>query len=178
MKIRVFYCTSSLSAHYLAHIEFGITGGCLTCLLVIDMCPCLWILTLILTLTSELHISTSYPGHFASGQRKWPWHRPVTWPQNLQYLGCSIMVIYAYKYVYRIIIYIVISGGARPQNLGGAAFEGQTHILGGKIEFLKRYCYLPMPLSQDFCLPPPRRFAPLSKGGDIPRNTASGGRIS
>jgi hypothetical protein len=52
---------------------------------------------------------TSYPGHFASGQRKWPWHRPVTWPQNLQYLGCSIMIIYAYKYVYRIIIYIVIT---------------------------------------------------------------------
>ena len=53
--------------------------------------------------------STSYPGHFASGQRKWSWHRPVTWPQNLQYLGCSIMIIYAYKYVYRIIIYIVIT---------------------------------------------------------------------
>ena len=47
--------------------------------------------------------------------------------------------------------------------LGGGAFEGQTHILGGKIEFLKRYCYLPMPLSQDFC-PPPRRFAPLKRG--------------
>ena len=55
------------------------------------------------------------------------------------------------------------------------AFEGQTHILGGKIEFLKRYCYLPMPLSQDVC-PPPRRFVPppLSKGGDSPRNTAPG----
>jgi hypothetical protein len=38
---------------------------------------------------------TSYPGHFASDQ-------------NLQYLGCSIMIIYAYKYVYRIIMYIVI----------------------------------------------------------------------
>jgi hypothetical protein len=37
--------------------------------------------------------------------------------------------------------------------------------------------FLPMPLSQDFC-PPPRRFAPLSKEGDIPRNTAPGGRIS
>ena len=24
--------------HYLAHIEFGITGGCSTCLLVIDSC--------------------------------------------------------------------------------------------------------------------------------------------
>jgi hypothetical protein len=53
--------------------------------------------------------STSYPGHFASGKRKWPWHRLVTWPQNLQYLGCSIMIIYTYKYVYRIIIYILIT---------------------------------------------------------------------
>jgi hypothetical protein len=53
--------------------------------------------------------ATSYPGYFASGKRKWPWHRPVTWPQNLQYLGCSIMIIYTYKYVYRIIIYILIT---------------------------------------------------------------------
>ena len=60
---------------------------------------------------------------------------------------------------------------------GGGAFEGQTHILGGKIEFLKRYCFLPMPLSHDFC-PPPRRFVPLSKGGDIPRYTAPGLRIT
>ena len=59
------------------------------------------------------------------------------------------------------------SGGARPQNLGGGGhLRGKLIFSGGKIEFLKRYCYLPMPLSQDFC-PPPRRFAPLSKGGDI-----------
>jgi hypothetical protein len=72
------------------------------------------------------------------------------------------------------------SGGARPQNLGGH-LRGKLIFWGGggKIEFLKRHCYLPMPLSQDFCpLPPPRRFAALSKGGDIPRNTAPGGRIS
>ena len=72
---------------------------------------------------------------------------------------------------------LVASGGARPQNLGGH-LRGKLIFWGGKIEFLKRYCYLPMPLSQDFCPPPPRRFAPLSKGGDIPRNTAPGGRIS
>jgi hypothetical protein len=47
----------------------------------------------------------------------------------------------------------------------GGAFEGQTHILGGKIEFLKRYCYLPMPLSQDFC--PPPGDSPLSQKGAI-----------
>jgi hypothetical protein len=56
------------------------------------------------------------------------------------------------------------SGSARPQNLGGY-LRGKLIFWEGKIEFLKRYCYLPMPLSQDFC-PPPRRFAPLSKGGD------------
>jgi hypothetical protein len=56
------------------------------------------------------------------------------------------------------------SGGARPQNFfGGGAFEGQTHILGGMIEFLKRYCYLPMPLSQDFC--PPQEIRPPLKMG-------------
>jgi hypothetical protein len=69
------------------------------------------------------------------------------------------------------------SGGARPQNLGGHLRGKLIFWGGGKIEFLKRYCYLPMPLSQDFG-PPPRRFAPLSKGGDIPRNTAPGGRLS
>jgi hypothetical protein len=68
---------------------------------------------------------------------------------------------------------LVDSGGARPQNLG-RHLSGKLIFWGGK---LKRYCYLPMPLSQDFC-PPPRRFAPVSKGGDIPRNTAPGGRIS
>ena len=48
---------------------------------------------------------------------------------------------------------------------GGGAFEGQTHIWGGgKIEFLKRYGYLPMPLSQDFC-PHPQEIHPPSKGG-------------
>ena len=59
----------------------------------------------------------------------------------------------------------------------GGAFEGQTHILGGKIEFLKRYCFLPMPLSHHFC-PPPQEIRPLSKGGDIPRYTAPGVRIT
>ena len=53
---------------------------------------------------------------------------------------------------------------------GGGAFEGQTHILRGQDRFL------PMPLSQDFCPPPPGDSPPLSKGGDIPRNTAPGGR--
>jgi hypothetical protein len=49
---------------------------------------------------------------------------------------------------------------------GGGAFEGQTRILGGKIEFLKRYCYLPMPLSPDFC-PPPSGDSPPSQKGAI-----------
>jgi hypothetical protein len=43
----------------------------------------------------------------------------------------------------------------------GGAFEGQTHILGK--EFLKRYCYLAMPFSQDFC-PPPGDSPPSQKG--------------
>jgi hypothetical protein len=38
------------SAHYLAHIELNVTGGCSTCLL---LCCCLWILTLILALTQN-----------------------------------------------------------------------------------------------------------------------------
>jgi hypothetical protein len=56
--------------------------------------------------------------------------------------------------------YVIFSGGARLQNLGGH-LRGKLIFWGGKIEVLKRYCYLPMPLSQDF-RPPPRRFAPLS----------------
>ena len=58
------------------------------------------------------------------------------------------------------------SGGARPQNLGeGGIWWAHSYFFwgGGKIEFLKRYCYLPMPLSHNFC-PPPRRFAPSQKG--------------
>ena len=66
---------------------------------------------------------------------------------------------------------------------GGGTFEGQTHILGGKIEFLKRYCYLPMPLSQDFCPPPSPGDSPPSQkwaiflgiphlGDEYPRNIA------
>jgi hypothetical protein len=52
-----------------------------------------------------------------------------------------------------------ISDGAWPQNLGGGGIEEQTHILGGgKIEFLKRYCHLPMPLSQEFR--PPQEIRP------------------
>jgi hypothetical protein len=60
----------------------------------------------------------------------------------------------------------VHSGGARPQNLG-EHLRGKHIFWGGKIEFLKRYCYLPMPLSQDFC---PRTFVPglLSPPGDSP----------
>jgi hypothetical protein len=51
-------------------------------------------------------------------------------------------------------------GGARSSELGGGAFEGQTHIWGGgNVEFSKRYCYLPMPLSQNFRPPPFKRGA-------------------
>ena len=51
----------------------------------------------------------------------------------------------------------------------------------GEIEFLKRYCYLPMPLSQDVC-PPPGDSPPSQKGAiflgipppedEYPRNIA------
>jgi hypothetical protein len=52
------------SAHYLAHTEFEVTGGCSTCLLVIlSMSCCLWILTLILTLT-KLRDMKLYPVFF------------------------------------------------------------------------------------------------------------------
>jgi hypothetical protein len=38
------------SAHYLAHTELDVTGGCSTCL---PMCRCLWILTIILALIQK-----------------------------------------------------------------------------------------------------------------------------
>jgi hypothetical protein len=68
--------------------------------------------------------------------------------------------------------FLTPSGGARPQNFwggGGGHLRGKLIFGGGKIEFLKRYCYLPIPLSKDFCS---SQEIPLSKGGDIPRNTA------
>jgi hypothetical protein len=36
--------------------------------------------------------------------------------------------------------YLVYSGGARSRNLGGH-LRGKLIFWGGKIEFLKRYCY-------------------------------------
>jgi hypothetical protein len=52
----------------------------------------------------------------------------------------------------------------RRQNLGGH-LRGKLIFWGGKIEFLKRYCYLPMLLSQDFCPPPPQEIRPPLKRG-------------
>ena len=49
--------------------------------------------------------------------------------------------------------------------LGGGHLRGKLIFWGGKIEFLKRYCYLPMPLSQDFCPPPPQEIRPPLKRG-------------
>jgi hypothetical protein len=43
-------CQFLPSAHYLAHTELDVTGGCSTCL---PMCRCLCILTLILALTQK-----------------------------------------------------------------------------------------------------------------------------
>ena len=58
------------------------------------------------------------------------------------------------------------SGGARPQNLRGH-LRGKLIFWRGKIEFLKRYCYLPMPLSQDFSPPPPPGDSSPSQKGAI-----------
>ena len=72
------------------------------------------------------------------------------------------------------------SGGARPQNLGGGGgghLRGKL-IFGGGGDIIFKKVLLPMPLSQDFCPPTPKEIRPLSEGGDIPRNTAPGGRIS
>ena len=55
------------------------------------------------------------------------------------------------------------------QNLGGGGeFEGQTHILGGQDRIFKKVqLFVHAVVTGLFS--PPRRFAPLSKGGDIPR---------
>jgi hypothetical protein len=55
---------------------------------------------------------------------------------------------------------------------------GQTRILGGQDRIFKRYCYLPMPLSQDF-RPPPQEIRPPLRGGGggIPMNIALGVNI-
>ena len=57
---------------------------------------------------------------------------------------------------------------------GGGHLRGKLIFGGGKIEFLRRYCYLPMPLLQDVSTPPPRSSTPSQKEGDIPRNIAHG----
>ena len=57
------------------------------------------------------------------------------------------------------------------------AFEGQTHILGGQDRIFKKV-QLFAHAAVTGLLSPPQEIRPLSKGGDIPRNTAPGGRIS
>jgi hypothetical protein len=59
-----------------------------------------------------------------------------------------------------------IRGGRQVLRIGGGGHLRGKLIFGGggNVEFSKRYCYLPMPLSQNF------RPPPFQKGGDIPRN--------
>ena len=59
----------------------------------------------------------------------------------------------------------------------GGAFEGQTHILGGQDRIFKKVVLFAHAVVTGLS-PPPRRFASLSKGGDIPKNTVPGGRMS
>ena len=55
-------------------------------------------------------------------------------------------------------------GGARPQNLGGGAFEGQTHIWGaGQDRIFKKVLLFAHAAVTGLC-PPPRRFTPSQKG--------------
>jgi hypothetical protein len=84
------------------------------------------------------------------------------------------------------------SGGARPQNLGGGAFEGQTHIFGGQDRIFKKVLLFAhavvtgrlsppgdSPPSQKGAIflgiPPPgdaypRNIAPPPQRGEFPRN--------
>ena len=64
------------------------------------------------------------------------------------------------------IVYSVAAPGLR---IGGGAFEGQTHILGGQDIIFKKVLLFAHAVVTGLLSPPPRRFA---KGGDIPRNTA------
>jgi hypothetical protein len=61
---------------------------------------------------------------------------------------------------------IKCSGGARPQNLGGA-FEGQTHILGGQDRIFKKVLLFAHAVVTGLSPPPPppQEIRPLSKGG-------------
>ena len=67
-----------------------------------------------------------------------------------------------------------VSGGARPQNWGGGAFEGQTHILGGKDRIFKKVLLFAHAVVTGLSPPPPPPGVspPSQKGGDIPRNIA------
>ena len=71
------------------------------------------------------------------------------------------------------------SGGARPQNLGGGAFEGQTHTWGwrggGGVQNRIFKNVLQFAHAVVTGLSPPGNSPPSQKGGDIPRNIAPGG---
>ena len=64
--------------------------------------------------------------------------------------------------------------------LGGGAFEGQTHIWGGGGQdiIFKKVLLFAHAFVTGLLPPPPQEIRPLSKGGDIPRNTIPEGRIS
>ena len=76
--------------------------------------------------------------------------------------------------------WLINSGGARPRNLGGGAFEGQTHILGGQVRIFKKVLLFAHAVvtgllshrtfvPQDFCptglLSPPQEIRPPLKRG-------------
>jgi hypothetical protein len=53
----------------------------------------------------------------------------------------------------------------------GGAFEGQTRILGGQDRIFKKVLLFAHAVVTGLS-PPPRRFAPLSEGGEYPSNIA------
>jgi hypothetical protein len=76
--------------------------------------------------------------------------------------------------------WLINSGGARPRNLGGGAFEGQTHILGGQDRIFKKVLLFAHAVVTGLLSPPgdsppsqipppadeyPRNIAPPPEGG-------------
>ena len=75
------------------------------------------------------------------------------------------------QYLLKYLMYIQLFPSRQASELGGH-LRGKLIYWGGggKIDFCPYRCHRTSP--------PPQEIRPLSKGGDIPRNTAPGGRIS
>jgi hypothetical protein len=98
--------------------------------------------------------------------------------QSMRYLQINLIITMKKVLIHQLMESSSQNQLQRQASEFGGAFEGQTHILGGQDRIFKKVLLFAHAVVTGLLSPPPQEIRPLSKGGDIPRNTAPGGRIS